>query len=344
METWRSYLHADPMDWLLEPTNPSVRYITLRDVLGKPETHPEVIQTKQKIMQTGVVPTILEKQKAKGYWEAPERFYTAKYKGTVWQLIILAEHFANEADSRIRNACEFILANSQDTESGGFAYNRSATKGGGRHSEVIPCLTGNIVFSLIRLGYLNDPRIQKGIEWITNYQRFDDRIATVPTGWPYDRLKTGCFSRHSCHMGAAKALKALAEIPEKKRKNAVKKTIEKGAEYFLIHHVFRSSHHLYKIPKPGWLRYGFPLMYQTDALEILGFLTKLGYHDERMQEAIDILISKQNTQGRWPLENTFNGRYQVNIEKKDEQSKWITLRAVQVLKKYYPDTADRRTK
>jgi hypothetical protein len=344
MKTWKSLLHADPTDWLLEPTNPSVRYITLKEILEKPETHSEVIQAKQEIMRTGVVPAILENQHEKGYWEAPERFYSAKYKGTVWQLIILAEHFADVTDYRIRNACEFILANSQDAESGGFAYNQCRSKGGGRHTEVIPCLTGNMVFSLIRLGYLNDPRLQHAIGWITIYQRFDDRIRAVPTGWPYDRLKTGCFSRHSCHMGAAKALKALAEIPEKKRNTAVKKTIEKGAEYFLIHHVFRSSHHLEKIPKPGWLRYGFPLMYQTDALEILGFLTKLDYHDERMQEAIDILISKQNTNGRWSLENTFNGRYQVHIEKKDTHSKWITLRAIQVLKKYYSKSTEKHTK
>jgi hypothetical protein len=342
MESWKSYLHADSTAWLLEKDNPSVRYITLHDLLEKPDTDREVKNAKQDIMSTGVVPAILEKQKDNGYWETPERFYSAKYKGTAWQLMILAEHWADGTDDRIRNACEFILAHSQDPESGGFAYSTSVKKGGGRHSEVIPCLTGNMVFSLIRLGYLNDSRLQRGIEWITTYQRFDDRIAEVPQGWPYDRLKTGCFSRHSCHMGAVKTLKALAEIPEHKRTNAVKKTIEKGAEYFLLHHVFKSSHHLDRVPKPGWLRFGFPLMYQTDALEILGILTKLGYQDQRMQEAIDILVSKQSPEGRWNLENSFNGRYHVNIEQKEEPSKWITARAVQVLKRYYPDSSKKR--
>ncbi len=83
-------------------------------------------------------------------------------------------------------------------------------------------------------------------------------------------------------------------------------------------------------------------MYQTDVLEILGILTKLGYKDKRMQEAVDILVSKQNTDGRWNLENTFNGRYQVNIEQKEEPSKWITVRALQVLKRYYPDSPKRK--
>ncbi len=344
MVSWKTYLHADPTTWLLEPNNPSVRYMTLCDLLEILETNTDVKDAKQDIMKTGVVPAILTKQKNEGYWEDPERFYSAKYKGTVWQLMILAELWADGNDDRIRNACEFILTHSQDPESGGFAYSTSMKKGGGRHSEVIPCLTGNMIFSLIRLGYLNDPRVQHGIEWITTYQRFDDKIAEVPKGWPYDRLKTGCFSRHSCHMGAVKTLKALAEIPENKRNTAVKKTIEKGAEYFLLHHVFKSSHHLDRVPKPGWLKFGFPLMYQTDALEILGILTTLGYKDKRMQEAVDILVSKQNTDGKWNLENTFNGRYQVNIEQKEEPSKWITVRALQVLKRYYSNSLNKKHK
>jgi hypothetical protein len=337
MESWKSWLHADPTEWLLETDNPSVRYFTLRDLLEKPDTTSEVKEAKQDIMRTGVVPAILEKQKNEGYWQEPERFYSAKYKGTVWQLMILAELGADGNDDRIRKACEFILSRSQDLESGGFAYSSSVKKGGGRHSEVIPCLTGNLIWSLIRLGCLTDSRLQKGIDWITDYQRFDDRISEAPKGGPYDRLRTGCFSRHSCHMGAVKTLKALAEIPENKQTTAVKKTIEKGAEYFLLHHVFKSSHNLDRVPKPGWLRFGFPLMYQTDALEILGILTKLGYKDKRMQEAIDVVVSKQDTHGRWKLENTFNGRYQVNIEKKEEPSKWITLHSLRVLKRYYTD-------
>jgi hypothetical protein len=337
MESWKSYLSADPTEWLLEKNNPSIRYFTLHDLLEKPETAPDVKEAKQDIMKTGVVPAILAKQNKKGYWEKPERFYAAKYKGTVWQLMILAEHGADENNDQIRNACEFILTNSQDLESGGFAYSSSTRTGGGRHSEVVPCLTGNMVWSLIRLGYLEDSRLQQGIKWITTYQRFDDKISEIPRGWPYDRLKTGCFSKHTCHMGAVKTLKALAEIPEKKRSTAVTQTIEKGAEYLLLHHVFKSSHNLSRIPKPGWLKFGFPLMYQTDALEILGILTKLGYKDTRIQEAIDLVISKQDNEGRWILENTFNGRYHVNIEQKGKPSKWITLHALRVLKRFYSD-------
>ncbi len=76
-------------------------------------------------------------------------------------------------------------------------------------------------------------------------------------------------------------------------------------------------------------------MYQSDVLEILGILTRLGCRDERMQETVDKLVSKQDAAGRWKLSDTFNGRFQVDIEKKGQPSKWITLNAIRVLKRYY---------
>jgi len=64
-------------------------------------------------------------------------------------------------------------------------------------------------------------------------------------------------------------------------------------------------------------------------------LRNLGYRDKRTQEAVDLVISKQDDQGKWKLESTFNGCFQVNIEEKGKAGKWITLNAVRVLKRYY---------
>jgi hypothetical protein len=331
---WKSVLKADPVDWLLEKDNPSVRYFTLSHILNKPQNSSEVQAAKKEIMLAGVVPKILAKQNDAGYWEAPEKFYTAKYKGTVWQLIILAEFAADGQDERVKKACEFILENSQDRKSGGFSAWLSVKVGGGRYSGVLPCLTGNMVWSLIRLGFLDDQRVKRGIDWIAKYQRFDDGEAYPPKIWPYEKA-TSCFGKHSCHMGVVKALKALAEIPDEKRSAAVVDTIERGAEYLLKHHIYKRSHNLNKVSKPGWLRLGFPLMYQTDVLEILGILTSLGCKDPRMQEAVDLVVSKQDEKGRWKLENTFNGRFQTSIEQKGNSSKWVTLNALKALKNFY---------
>ena len=334
MDNLKSILNANPIPWLLEDNNPSVRYFTLIDVLERAENDSEVRKTKEEIMKKGVVPKILTKQKDGGYWEDSQNFYTAKYKGTVWQIIILAELGVDGRDNRIRKACEFILENSQDSESNGFSMWASTRTGEGRATGVIPCLTGNLVYSLIKLGYLKDERVQNSINWITTYQRFDDGIKDTPKDWPYERWVI-CWGKHSCHMGVVKALKALAEIPFTQRNEKVKNTIEEGVEYLLKHHIYKRSHDLSRVSKPGWLRFGFPLMYQTDILEILGILTRLGYHDERMQEAIDLLISKQDDQGKWKLKSTFNGRFQTNIEQKGKPSKWITLNALRVLKNFY---------
>lgn len=333
MADWKSTLNADATDWLLEEDNPSVRYFTLNQLLEKPQTDKEVEQAKNAIMKVGAAPKILAKQNKDGYWDLPQKFYTAKYKGTAWQLNILAELGADPADSRVKKACKFILENSQHHESHGFSMAHAEKTGGGRQGGVIPCLTGNMVYSLIRLGYLEDTRVQSGISWITTYQRFDDGEG-APKGWPYDKYIM-CFGKYSCHMGAAKALKAIAEIPARQRDSKTTVAIKNGAEYFLKHHIYKKSHDLSNVSKPGWLHFGFPLMYQTDALELLGILTKLGYRDERMQEAVDLVVSKQDGLGRWKLESTFNGKFQTNIERKGEPSKWITLKALTMLKNYY---------
>jgi len=334
MITWKSFLKNDSINWLLENNNPSVRYLTLMDILNKSNKNSEVIESKKKIMESGLIQKILSKQNSKGYWFEPENFYIKrKYKGTVWNLIILAEIGADGNDKRIKKACEFILINSQNKESGGFAYN-SLKSGGGADSKVLPCLSGNMVWSLICFGYIDDFRVQKGIEWITNYQRFDDGIQELPENWPYKK-HINCFGKHSCHMGVVKSLKALAEIPEEKRSKIVKITIKNGVEYLLKHHIYKKSHDLNKVSKPSWLQLSFPHMYQTDILEILDILTRLWNKDRRMQDAIDILISKQNENGTWNLERTFNGRFITNIETKGKPSKWITLNALRVLKRYY---------
>jgi hypothetical protein len=332
---------ADPIRWLLEDDDPSVRYFTLTELLGEPVGSAEAQAARRRIMTAGAVPRILAAQGEDGHWEGRDRFYTAKYRGTVWQLIILAELGAARADPRVRRGCEAVLRDAQDRASGGFATHRSkkggeqggadAPPGAGLHSRVIPCLTGNMVWSLIRLGMLGDPRVRRAIDWLATYARFDDGDGEAPTGWPYEPWEM-CWGRHTCSMGVVKTLKALAEIPPERRSPEVRRVLDEGAEFILRHHVHKRSHDLARDSKPGWKRLGFPLMYQTDVLEILGILAKLGkVGDERARAARDLVASKQDAQGRWTLQDTFNGRFVVDIETKGEPSRWVTLKALQVL-------------
>ncbi len=281
-------------------------------------------------MEAGIVPEILAKQNDDGSWGTPARFYTDKYAGTVWTLLILAEMAADPDDQRVKNACEFILKHSQDPESGGFSYAESAKTRIGLPSSVIPCLTGNMVYALTKLGYTNDSRVQTALEWIITYQRADDGIEEAPAGGRYDRWVM-CWGRHTCHMGAAKALKALAAIPPEKRSSGNIKKTNEIVDYFLKHHIYKKSHSLDEISRPGWLKLGFPLMYQTDILELLGIFAELRITDPRLTDAIEIIKRKQMADGKWRLENSNNGKMLVNIEKKGQPSKWITLKALRVL-------------
>jgi hypothetical protein len=83
-----------------------------------------------------------------------------------------------------------------------------------------------------------------------------------------------------------------------------------------------------------WFKLGFPLSYWSDVLETVSNLVELGYGDDpRLKRALDWIITKRDSQGRWKLENSLNGKTWVDIEVKGKPSKWITLRALRTLKR-----------
>jgi hypothetical protein len=188
-----------------------------------------------------------------------------------------------------------------------------------------------MVFALARLGCLEDRRVRLGIDWITRYQRFDDGDGAPPKGWPYERYER-CWGKQTCYYGVVKALKALSEIPEERRTPAVKDTLGRCAEYLLKHRVFRSSGEPARVGNEDWTRLGFPLMWKTDALEVLLLLGRLGVRDRRMRDAVDLVVSKRGPDGRWAPEKSFSGRFQVPVERAGRPSKWVTLRALTALK------------
>ena len=333
MGTWKDMLKADPTNWLLEKDNPSVRYYALRDLVDLPETDAQVQTARQEIMEHGLVPKMLMLQREPAYQRKYPAFYTDKYKGLVWTLIALAEMGATPND-QIREQCEYLLGCSQEKQDGGFSQHEAVKSGGGRMSEVIPCLTGNMVWCLIRFGYLEDDRLQRGIGWLTSFMRFNDGVEDNPQSAPYDKMEA-CWGKHTCHMGVVKAIKALGEISKEKRSAQMESTLLACIEFMLIHHIYKRSHHLTRTAKPGWLKFGFPMMYQTDVLEVLDILTAIGIKDSRMKDAIELVLAKQDAMGRWTMENTCaSDRMLAAFGQLGEQSKWITLRALRVLKRY----------
>ncbi|MEN6336989.1 MAG: nitrogen fixation protein NifH, partial [Phycisphaerales bacterium] len=142
-----------------------------------------------------------------------------------------------------------------------------------------------------------------------------------------------CWGRHTCHMGVVKTLKALAEIPANRRTKAVKQTIDHAVEYILVHHIHKRSHDLSRVSRRQWLKPGFPWLWDSDILEVLEILTRLGCRDERMAEALEVVEAKRRPQGYWLLEDDYQGRLQIDIEKRGKPSKWATLTALRVMKR-----------
>ena len=80
------------------------------------------------------------------------------------------------------------------------------------------------------------------------------------------------------------------------------------------------------------MKLGFPQFFY-DILRGLQVVTKLGYaNDERIKDALELLLQKQNPEGKWILESTPSGRMRTDLEKKGKPSKWITLNAFRVIK------------
>jgi len=70
-------------------------------------------------------------------------------------------------------------------------------------------------------------------------------------------------------------------------------------------------------------------------LQVLEALTALGLKgDKRLKNAVDLVLAKRDKDMRWPMEYTYNGKTWTTIEEKGKPSKWVTLRALRMLRQY----------
>jgi hypothetical protein len=320
----------ETVKWLLKPDNQSIRYFTLRDIIGLGEDDPQVKEAKSAIMDSYLVKTILKEQKPEGHWGSEEDLYLPKYTATTHQILILAEHGVT-ITPEIEKAIEHVYRFQRN--SGHFLMQLPKTNRG-KDSVVKDgcCFDGNILFYLNHFGYLDDPRTRKLLDFTYDYYDREN------TGWrcrAYPIDPTRVFPVN-CYMGATKLLKAFSTIPEKKRDSEMREIIDLEVEKILNNSMYRYLRNPdgSRKDKAGWKRFGFPLFYQADILEILTTLTQLGVKDERMSGAIDLVQKLQQTDGTWLLKNTYNGKLTVDIEEKHKSSKWITLKALRVLKNW----------
>lgn len=113
MADWQAALQGGPLEWLLEPGDPAVRHLALRQLFDRHADDPDVAASRRAAMRAEPIASILRAQSPGGYWEKPGPGYATKYRGTVWQLIFLDQLGADPTDERIRRACEYVISHCQ---------------------------------------------------------------------------------------------------------------------------------------------------------------------------------------------------------------------------------------
>ncbi|MEO8603865.1 MAG: hypothetical protein ABI629_14920, partial [bacterium] len=125
---------------------------------------------------------------------------------------------------------------------------------------------------------------------------------------------------------------------------AVREARLRGQEYLLERRLFRrrSTGEVIERDRKGdgvWTRFAFPTWWHYDVLRGLEYLRRAGdAPDARVAEAIDLVASKRDAEGRWPLETQYAGTMPVETDEGEGRpSRWNTLRALRVLDWFQPE-------
>jgi hypothetical protein len=312
------------MDWLLEEDQPSVRYYALIDLQGHTKTSSEVRSTRARIARVGWAYDLLRTQGAKGFWEPREPttmeewvnfLYFPYFTATNWKALVLSDLGLDATHPRIKRLADRI-----------FEYKlRLSSPFNFFHEEA--CISANTARMLTRFGYADDFRVRKLYDWLLDDQREDG-------GW-------NCSQGTPGTLDAWEPLAAFASLPRSKRSPKMEQAIARGAEFYLRRKLVEEGRRY-----PPWFRFHYPNHYLYDVLVGLDVITALGYAgDRRLRPALKVLADKRRPDGRWLLDSVppdFGPGANAHpdrklkplvIEKPGRPSKWITLKALRILKR-----------
>ena len=332
---WQNQLKGDSLSWLLEPDASGVRYLAMRDLLSLPTDDPEICAARKAAHIEGHIAAILAEMNEAGYWSQPGPGYNPKYWSTVWSVIMLAQLGASvKEDQRIAQACAYLMEHAL-TSGGHFTAS-------GAPSGTADCLQGDLCWALVELGF-DDPRLATAFEWMARSVT-GEGVAPVENRQAKVRYYAGkcgpifaCGSNNKlpCAWGAAKVMLAFSKWPVDRRTPVIVDAIKQGVDFLFSVDPAEADYPSGWSDKPSgnWWKFGFPVFYVTDLLQIVEALVDLGYgNDPRLANALAIIREKQDGQGRWPLEYDYAGKTWVNFGAKKQPNKWVTLRALRVLK------------
>lgn len=327
--------HDAVLDWLLEPSEPGVRFFALRDLVGAPPDDKDLVAARRATIRRSPVREILEAQDRDGFWVKAGPGYAPKYTGTVWQVIFLGQFGADGDDRRVRRGAEYVLDHSR-ASLGGFSCNATP-------AAMIHCLQGNLGASLIELGFLDDPRLQDALDWLAR-SITGEGIAAAESKEGRRFYRSGnsapgfCCAANNhkpCAWGAIPALDALSRVPPARRTAVQKRAVRRGIEFLLSVDPATAAYPMGWGSKPNasWFKFGYPMGYVTDVLRNAEVLVALGKgKDRRLRGLRELILSKRQPDGRWRLEYSYAGKTWFDLGSKRTPSKWVTLRARRALK------------
>jgi hypothetical protein len=330
-----NFMKEDTLAWLLESESPGVRYLALRDLVELSKDDPELKEAQIEAHKNGPIAIVLDNMNADGYWIRPGPGYNPKYRSAVWSLTLLAQLGASiDQDKRIRQACDYLLDHAL-TPLGQFTMT-------GSPSGTIDCLQGNLCWALQELG-CDDPRLVTAFDWMARsvtgegISPVSDKEAEVRY-YAYNCgpiFACGGNSNLPCAWGAVKVMLAFSRLLIEKRTPYINKAIDIGIDFLFSSDPAGADYPAGVKGKPNrsWWKFGFPVFYVTDVLQNVEALVELGFGaDPRLANAMKIIRDKQGHDGRWPLEYDYNGKTWVDFGLQKQPNKWVTLRALRVLK------------
>ena len=312
----------DPaVSWLLTSRDPSVRYLTLTEILGNPARDSHVLAARRAIPKGAKVRALLSGQRRDGGFGVHPY---SKWTGGFWRLVALAELAMPPGDPRIRPLADHVLAWLE-------GHRRGLTTG--------PVMIGTLVrahatqdgFALAAfclLGMARSHRVRRLTERIIDWQWPDG-------GWNCDRNPD---AKHSSFHETHGPLWGLAEFHRTTGDRDARQAVLKASKFLLQHRLFRSEN-TGKVIHDSFLKLRFPPYWHYDVLQGLWVLSRAGaLKDGRAGEGIDLIAQKRRPDGKWRAGGYYwnppGGRYHGDVVDwgRGGPSEWVTLRALRVLK------------